>query len=92
MTDALPESQVFDADTFISIFQPGDSDNGWPNELQYLWTSDQPRTLALLDEVISAGGINKPVSVGPDKRVWDGHHRVAIALALRIPLPVEFVK
>lgn len=33
-------------------------------------------------ESVRADGIQEPVSLGPDGRVWDGHHRVCAAIVL----------
>ena len=76
------------AETIIEVYKDGD-EIGWPAELQFLWTEHRNKTLALLDSVV-ANGFRDPVLLGSDKRIWDGHHRIAVALALQIPVPVKF--
>lgn len=48
-----------------------------------------------LDELatsIQAEGIREPVLLGNDGRVWDGHHRIVVAMRLGIEsVPVEVV-
>lgn len=54
---------------------------GWQAELRWLWSHDRSRMLALLDDVLE-NGIREPILLGTDGRVWDGHHRIGVALAL----------
>lgn len=61
---------------------------GWPAQLRNLWTHHQACLLKLLDSVVAVG-FREPIQIGFDGRLWDGHHRVAVALALGIMLPVD---
>lgn len=46
--------------------------------------------LAKLEQQIRANGITMPVLIGTDGRLWDGHHRLRIAVRLGIDyVPVE---
>lgn len=46
--------------------------------------------LDTLEQQIRADGITVPVLIGSDGRLWDGHHRLRIAVRLGIPyVPVE---
>lgn len=83
----MSEPVLWDARNLIASFADGD-DLGWHEELLFLWTTDRERTIKLLDEIACAGSITDPVLIGSDNRVWDGHHRVAVALALGMAVPV----
>ena len=61
---------------------------GWPAQLRDLWTNHRCCLLSLLDSVVAVG-FREPIQLGSDGRLWDGHHRVAVALTLGIMLPVE---
>ena len=67
-------------------------EHGWPTELDWLWSVHRDQTLALMDKVRADGGIRFPVLIGTDGRLWDGHHRVAVALALGIDVPVMWAE
>lgn len=63
---------------------------GWPTEFQWLWTN-QPEQMAALIVDIAKNGILEPVVIGPDCRMWDGHHRIAAAVALQLyDVPVRY--
>jgi hypothetical protein len=76
------------AEVVMAIVKDGD-EIGWDEELQWLWTEHRTELLELMDSVL-ADGFREPIFVGNDGRLWDGHHRLAVALALRVPLPTEF--
>lgn len=80
--DILPAQKV------IEQYNDGD-ENGWEIELAYLWKVRRPQLLNLMDSVL-AEGFREPIDLGCDGRVWDGHHRIAVALALGISLPVHY--
>lgn len=45
-----------------------------------------------LEQQIKANGITMPLLIGSDGRLWDGHHRLRIAVRVGIPyVPVEIV-
>lgn len=74
----------------IEHYKDGD-EIGWPYELMWLWTEHRKQLLALMDSVLK-DGFQEPIILGNDGRVWDGHHRLAVALALGMRLPVDVVK
>lgn len=76
-------------DNVIEHYKDGD-EVGWSTELEWLWTDDRERMLALMDLVLKEG-FQEPILLGNDGRLWDGHHRIAVALALQIPVPVKMV-
>ncbi|MFE7797016.1 hypothetical protein [Nocardia sp. NPDC057440] len=58
-------------------------ETGWAAEFEFLWTRDRERTLKIMDSVLDRG-YDHPVLLGDDGRVWDGHHRIAVAVALNL--------
>lgn len=76
---------------FINQWRPGSrgSDWTWNDEFHDLMTNDREYMLDLIED-IKANGIQKPVLLGDDRRVWDGHHRVVAALAIGMKqIPIE---
>lgn len=57
------------------------NDIGWPAEFAWLWTEHAEQMVTLVQD-IAAHGIREPVLLGPDGSIWDGHHRIAAAVAL----------
>lgn len=72
----------------MAMVKPGD-ETSWQDELELMWTRHRLDTQRLLLSVI-AEGIREPITIGNDGRLWDGHHRVAVAAALGIKLPVQY--
>lgn len=80
----------------VAFWRPGSREWTWAEEYHDLMTRDGSRTAAILRRVGSEGigfiDDAAPVLLGNDGRVWDGHHRICIALAEGIPeLMVEVV-
>lgn len=62
----------------------GSADHTWQTELRDMWGPNHRKTtLALMDDIL-ANGITTPIHIGDDGRLWDGHHRIAVAIALGI--------
>lgn len=78
--------EIMTAELLMEEVQDGDQ-HGWSTELRSLWTNDREKLLELMDQVLAEGFL-VPVQIGPDGRLCDGHHRVAVAAALGIMLPV----
>jgi len=79
----------------VTFWRPGSHDWTWAEE--YADLVDDPVTERVRERVRSEGidFIDEvaPVMLGSDGRVWDGHHRIVIALEQRIPsLMVEVVE
>lgn len=75
-------------DALLDVYSVGSGDWSWDEE--YTKLIDQPGTRKLLDR-IRAEGIREPILLGTDGRVWDGHHRIIIAMHIGIDsVPVEF--
>lgn len=75
-------------DHLLGVYRVGSGDWAWREEYDNL--IDQPDTQKLLAR-IRAEGIREPVLLGTDGRVWDGHHRIVIAMHLGLDsVPVEF--
>ena len=71
----------------VTFWRPGSYDWTWAEE--YADLIGDPVT-ARIRERVSAEGIEfadayAPVLLGSDGRVWDGHHRICIAIEWRIP-------
>lgn len=75
--------------SLLEVFRDGD-ERGWAAEFDFLWSEHRER----MDELaasIQADGIHTPILLGSDGRVWDGHHRLAVAHQLGVEfVPVEF--
>lgn len=82
-------NELMTAEQLMAEVKDGD-EIGWPDELRWLWTEHREQLLALMDNVLAEGFLS-PVQIGNDGRLWDGHHRVAVAQALGIMLPVQRV-
>lgn len=65
----MPLSQL------LQDYRPGSEDWSWEDEAEFLWESSKLR-LELLMEDIHERGVLNPVLLGPDGRVWNGHHRL----------------
>lgn len=70
----------------LENYLPGDADVDsddpwtWSQEFQQLWTTEH-EYMAGLAVNIQQEGFKVPVLLGDDGRVWDGHHRLAVAWA-----------
>jgi len=65
---------------------------GWPAEFAWLRTFDAER-IADLTVDVAEHGFKEPITLGSDGRVWDGHHRLCVAHALRWgAIPVQYAE
>lgn len=71
----------------MAEFHDGD-ERGWVREFAHLLATDGPHLSELLLNV-SEHGFQQPILLGTDRRIWDGHHRLLVALLLGIPIPAE---
>jgi hypothetical protein len=81
----------------VTFWRVGSHDHSWADEFAELMRPDNETTQAILDRVDSEGidfaDDYAPVMLGSDGRVWDGHHRICIAIQRRTPsLMCEVVK
>lgn len=67
--------------TVLNSYRPGSGDWTWACEFAEIGCRDD---LTELVNDIKANGIREPILLGNDGRVWDGHHRVMVAVALDI--------
>lgn len=77
-------------EALLKVVRDGD-EVGWDVELGELW---EARTdyLDILATSIQETGIQTPILIGSDGRVWDGHHRLAVAQKLGLSeVPIEWV-
>lgn len=91
MTDTAPKLTEMPVAQIITFWQPGSRGDNWTwaDEYQDLMDRDQARTERIRQR-IDAEGIGfidhiAPVLLGNDGRVWDGHHRICIAIQRGIP-------
>lgn len=77
-------------DHLTAVFRVGSGDWSWQEEYDRLW-ADQTNYMDTLATRIQKEGIREPVLLGSDGRIWDGHHRIAVAMTLGLDsVPVEF--
>lgn len=75
----------------LNVYQDGD-ENGWDAEFAFLQAEHSIRIGQLYADV-AVRGIREPIQLGPDGRVWDGHHRLCVAALLKLDtVPVEFIQ
>ena len=81
-----PKSYLYHPRNIIGDVRTGD-EHSWADEFKVLWSNDSRGMLALMNSVLKEG-IREPVVIGADGRLWDGHHRLAVAIALQLG-PIE---
>jgi len=69
-------------DFILAHYQDG-NEVGWEEEFRYLIVS-HGREISELMFQIRKDGIKEPILLGPDRRIWDGHHRLLCARVLGI--------
>jgi len=81
MAHAMPLARL------LADYRPGSFDPPWSSDDEVQWMiTTQPGYLAGLALNIASQGIRTPVRLHHgERRVWDGHHRVVIAVLLRLP-------
>jgi ParB-like chromosome segregation protein Spo0J len=78
-----------DPTELIAHYRDGD-ERGWDEEFAWLRAHHAER-LATIRETATVQGILEPVLLGADGRVWDGHHRLCVAIDLGLPtIPVRY--
>jgi hypothetical protein len=84
----MTEARKVRFDHLIGVYAVGSGDWSWRDEYEKL--IDRPVTQQLIESIRSEG-IREPVLLGNDGRVWDGHHRIVVAMHLGLDtVPVEF--
>lgn len=73
-------SPVMSLVQLITNYRDGD-EHGWAREINYLW-AEHTAKMDMLTTSIQETGIQTPIVLGSDGRVWDGHHRIAAAIKL----------
>ena len=94
LLDALdatpPSAETLPLSVVLSQWRVGSHEWTWDEEFADLWTRDEA-ALDLLATSVQETGMREPVQLGGDGRVWDGHHRLAVAVVLGLEhVPVEF--
>ncbi len=75
----------------LATYRDGE-EHGWEVEFEWLIVNHTRRMIDLIED-IWIWGIQSPVLLGHDGRVWDGHHRLLAAVILGgayLRVPVEF--
>lgn len=81
--------QLWPLQRILAEVRCGSQDWTWDDEWADL-DQRHPEKLAVLEQSIKTEGITTPLLIGSDGRLWDGHHRLRIAVRLGIPhAPVE---
>lgn len=76
----------------LARWQVGSGEWTWDQEFDDLWQRDGA-ALDLLAASVQEAGFREPILLGNDGRIWDGHHRLAVAQRLGIEhVPVEFAQ
>lgn len=67
----------------LSSYRPGSGDDNWTwgDEAGDL-LNREPDYMKQLKDDICKDGIKEPILLGTDKRIWDGHHRIVVAILL----------
>lgn len=81
----------------LTFWRPGSHDWSWADEYADLMGPDKVKTDAIHRRVAAEGydflDYISPVLLGSDGRVWDGHHRICLAIKEAVPsLMVELVQ
>jgi hypothetical protein len=78
-----PDIQVWPLGRVLSEVRCGSQDWSWGEEwadLDYYRSEE----LAALEQQIRVNGITEPLLIGTDGRLWNGHHRLRLAVRLNI--------
>jgi hypothetical protein len=83
------EVETWPIEKFLVTVEPGDQDWSWKSQFAWIRQYHNDRLVDLVED-IQKNGINKPLLVGPDMRLWDGHHRIfCLYLLMYDYVPVE---
>lgn len=83
-------SHTVPLDSLLAVVRDGD-EHGWRVEFDLLWETQQGY-MDLLATSIQETGMHTPILIGSDGRVWDGHHRLAVAHKLGLAeVPIKWV-
>lgn len=73
-----------DLSDILEQYRPGSRDWTWDDERQDLVTRDYEVTEAMRQTILQKGfgfaDNSEPILLGNDGRVWDGHHRLILAM------------
>lgn len=74
------KAQTMNLREILTNYSDGDG-IGWSAEFAYLRTF-HAKKIADITASVAREGFKEPIFLGYDGRVWDGHHRLAVAEAL----------
>ena len=85
----LSEVEIWTMPRVLAEVEPGDQDWSWRSQFKWLEEANWLKLRELLVN-ITEKGLDKPLLVGPDGRLWDGHHRLWVLYQLNYRyVPVE---
>lgn len=87
MTATMPTAEWWPLERLLREYRPGScgDDWTWQDECDRLWS--EPVHVTICDRLatsMQSEGQWDPVCLGNDGRVWDGHHRIVVAMTLGI--------
>lgn len=85
----LETAQRLTYSQLTSIWDVGSGAWSWDEELARFVDPNGPhlQVFAGVFASVAIDGIQEPVLLGPDRRVWDGHHRIVAARFLDVSIP-----
>lgn len=87
MTDPAPVLTRKPVSQIITFWRPGSYEWSWADEYGDLMGGDNMQAVKaqVSDTGIHFADHREPIILGNDGRVWDGHHRICIAIQYGIP-------
>ncbi len=73
----ISEVEIWRIQKVLAEIQPGDQDWSWQSQFRWLEEARQDRLTDLTTEILTEG-LERPLVLGPDGRLWDGHHRLYV--------------
>lgn len=85
LTAIVPRHERWPLARILRDFRPGleVDDWTWDDVHHRMWNDPEhaAKTQAIADSLVEEGQ-RRPINLGTDGRVWDGHHRIAAAMRL----------
>lgn len=89
MTEKTAPSHIVPLAALLQVIRDGD-EHGFETEFEMLW-KEHGIYMDWLFLDIQKRGIREPIVIGVDGRVWDGHHRLAVAHKMGlVEVPIQW--